>query len=521
MTSSETFEPRLAGMPVPPHVRRAGKYLLGPKLGVSPVKSIIQCLARLEGTDEYYQLKLLTLSTSGSDRSRLRDESQDEKQGKMLLHTEHSLLSLLSGMEGVVQKHDFFTEMCLIEENAGQGKMFYSGRKNRRICLVLDCLSPNDFTVRTQDLINLQHHVIREKKLSEREALGIFYNVVKIVERLHQRNVVHRDLKLGNIVLNLRSRGITLTNFCLGKHLMNDGDLLKDQRGSPAYISPDVLSGKPYAGKPSDMWALGVVLFTMLYGQFPFYDSVPQELFAKIKTAEYTIPDDGRVSEDTKGMIRNLLITDAKKRMTSSQVRDALESIIAIWRSISAPSSHLQLVPEFFEETAKEKAAKEKAAKLESAHTGLMLNLMQQCHRMPDKDTTTSTPPPPATNSPGTITVTRLSSDARPLTAEEYRMYGSMVGRLRQSNATTSSTGRPLNGSTPAAAPVGDTNPAAGEDTQLLLSARSPLLAASLRRPQQPYPPPVPAEPAVAPVPVLEQESVLDLSGPTSRRNNE
>ena len=61
---------------------------------------------------------------------------------------------------------------------------------------------------------------------------------------------------------------IILTTF-LGKHLMNDTDLLKDQRGSPAYISPDVLSGKPYLGKPSDMWALGVVLFTMLYGQFP------------------------------------------------------------------------------------------------------------------------------------------------------------------------------------------------------------------------------------------------------------
>jgi len=43
-------------------------------------------------------------------------------------------------------------------------------------------------------------------------------------------------------------------------------------------------------GKPSDMWALGVVLFTMLYGQFPFYDSAPQELFRKIKAAEYRIP---------------------------------------------------------------------------------------------------------------------------------------------------------------------------------------------------------------------------------------
>ena len=52
------------------------------------------------------------------------------------------------------------------------------------------------------------------------------------------------------------------------------------------------------------MWALGVVMFTMLYGQFPFYDSAPQELFNKIKSAEFTIPEDGRVSEDTVSVIR-------------------------------------------------------------------------------------------------------------------------------------------------------------------------------------------------------------------------
>ena len=43
-------------MPVTPHVRRAGCYLLGPKLGMSPVKSIVQCLARKEGTDDFYQV---------------------------------------------------------------------------------------------------------------------------------------------------------------------------------------------------------------------------------------------------------------------------------------------------------------------------------------------------------------------------------------------------------------------------------------------------------------------------------
>ena len=49
-------------------------------------------------------------------------------------------------------------------------------------------------------------------------------------------------------------------------------------------------AGAPYSGKASDMWALGVVLYTMLYGQFPFYDSIPHELFRKIKTAEFLLP---------------------------------------------------------------------------------------------------------------------------------------------------------------------------------------------------------------------------------------
>ena len=63
-------------------------------------------------------------------------ESQDEKHGKMLLHTEHSLLSLLEGEKGIVQKHDFFTELCLHEQDLGKGKIVYNGKRTRRICLV-------------------------------------------------------------------------------------------------------------------------------------------------------------------------------------------------------------------------------------------------------------------------------------------------------------------------------------------------------------------------------------------------
>ncbi|XP_037005210.1 serine/threonine-protein kinase 40 isoform X3 [Artibeus jamaicensis] len=286
------------------NAKRAGPFILGPRLGNSPVPSIVQCLARKDGTDDFYQLK-----------------------------------------DGVVHHHGLFQDRtCEIVEDTESSRMVRKMKK--RICLVLDCLCAHDFSDKTADLINLQHYVIKEKRLSERETVVIFYDVVRVVEALHQKNIVHRDLKLGNMVLNKRTHRITITNFCLGKHLVSEGDLLKDQRGSPAYISPDVLSGRPYRGKPSDMWALGVVLFTMLYGQFPFYDSIPQELFRKIKAAEYTIPEDGRVSESTVCLIRKLLVLDPQQRLAAADVLEALSAIIASWQSLSSLSGPLQVVPD-------------------------------------------------------------------------------------------------------------------------------------------------------------------------------
>ncbi|KAL8586659.1 hypothetical protein ACOMHN_040167 [Nucella lapillus] len=72
-----------------PHIvkrglKRAGQYLLGPRIGSSPVRSIVQVLARKEGTDEFYTLKILTLENA-------EKETQDDRQGKMLMHTEFCL----------------------------------------------------------------------------------------------------------------------------------------------------------------------------------------------------------------------------------------------------------------------------------------------------------------------------------------------------------------------------------------------------------------------------------------------
>lgn len=73
---------------------------------------------------------------------------------------------------------------CEAVEDSESGRMVKKMKK--RICLVLDCLCAHDFSDKTADLINLQHYVIKEKRLSERETVVIFYDVVRVVEALHQ-----------------------------------------------------------------------------------------------------------------------------------------------------------------------------------------------------------------------------------------------------------------------------------------------------------------------------------------------
>lgn len=173
-------------------LKRAGPYLLGPRLGNSPVRSIVQCLAKKDGTDDFYSIKILTLADAGR-------ESQDDKQGKMLLHTEYSLLSLLHDQDGVVHHHGLFKdeyyEEIPLEKDSSSTTTVHRSQQNsvarqyrirHRLCLVLDCLCAHDFSSDTADLINLQHYVIREKRLSERETIIIFHDIVRVVECLHK-----------------------------------------------------------------------------------------------------------------------------------------------------------------------------------------------------------------------------------------------------------------------------------------------------------------------------------------------
>ncbi|XP_052864437.1 tribbles homolog 1-like [Anopheles cruzii] len=168
---------------------------------------------------------------------------------------------------------------------------------------------------------DLHSYVRTRKRLREPEARRLCRQMCEVVKSCHEQGIVLRDLKLRKFVFADHE----------GKHLklesledavvLNDPaeDLLQDKRGCPAYVSPEILrTNTTYSGKAADMWSLGVIMYTMLVGRYPFNDSEHASLFAKISRGQFTIPD--CLSSKARCMIRALLRRDPEERITSDDV---------------------------------------------------------------------------------------------------------------------------------------------------------------------------------------------------------
>ncbi|XP_051540034.1 hormonally up-regulated neu tumor-associated kinase homolog A-like [Myxocyprinus asiaticus] len=117
---------------------------------------------------------------------------------------------------------------------------------------------------------NLMNHIYEMKRLDEREAQKYVRHLVMAVEHLHRAGVVHRDLKIENLLLdeqdNIKLIDFGLSN-CAG--ILGYTDPFSTQCGSPAYAAPELLSRKKY-GPKVDVWSIGVNMYAMLTGTLPF-----------------------------------------------------------------------------------------------------------------------------------------------------------------------------------------------------------------------------------------------------------
>jgi serine/threonine protein kinase len=163
------------------------------------------------------------------------------------------------------------------------------------------------------DLLN---YVRKRRKLKEDIAKYVFKQVVEGLHYCHSKRIVHRDIKLDNLLLD-EDGSVKLCDFGVSKHLKDYNEVMTEQCGTPAYIAPEILKDKGYKGFGVDIWSLGVCLYAMLYGTVPFKANNMSELHQLILKAKYSLKDDKvEISDDAKSLIKALLEPDPSKRLT-------------------------------------------------------------------------------------------------------------------------------------------------------------------------------------------------------------
>jgi len=157
----------------------------------------------------------------------------------------------------------------------------------------------------------------------ENIAAPIIEQILRAVQYLHEHGIVHRDLKLENVLYkDIDTNLVKLADFGESKREKNR---LKSFVGTPDYLAPEVIKGLKY-GREVDMWAVGVITYVVLCGYPTFNGTNELEVFQNITLVnyEYQSPDWDYVSEEAKNFIDSLLLLEPKDRMTAPQ---ALEHI--------------------------------------------------------------------------------------------------------------------------------------------------------------------------------------------------
>lgn len=168
---------------------------------------------------------------------------------------------------------------------------------------------------------DLHSYIRAKRKLKEAEASRLFNQIVSAVRHCHQNGIVLRDLKLRKFVFKDAERTQLKLEGLEDACVLDDeeDDRLSDKHGCPAYVSPEILNTtESYSGRCADTWSLGVILYTILIGRYPFQDSDASALFTKIRRGLYTIPD--TISSRAKCLIRSLLRMQPQKRLLAGEI---------------------------------------------------------------------------------------------------------------------------------------------------------------------------------------------------------
>ncbi|XP_021057572.1 RAC-alpha serine/threonine-protein kinase isoform X2 [Mus pahari] len=227
-------------------------------------------LVKEKATGRYYAMKILKKEVIVA-----KDEvAHTLTENRVLQNSRHPFLTALKYS---FQTHD---RLCFVMEYANGGELFF--------------------------------HLSRERVFSEDRARFYGAEIVSALDYLHsEKNVVYRDLKLENLMLD-KDGHIKITDFGLCKEGIKDGATMKTFCGTPEYLAPEVLEDNDY-GRAVDWWGLGVVMYEMMCGRLPFYNQDHEKLFELILMEEIRFPR--TLGPEAKSLLSGLLKKDPTQRL--------------------------------------------------------------------------------------------------------------------------------------------------------------------------------------------------------------
>lgn len=183
-------------------------------------------------------------------------------------------------------------------------KLHYAIQDNHKLYLLLQYAPGGE----------LFTHLASERMFSEDVAAFYIAQMATALRHLHSQGIVYRDLKPENRLLD-ESGHLLLTDFGLSKNAEGDSSC-NSLLGTPEYMAPEVLMGKPY-DYSVDWWSLGAVMFDLLTGSPPFTGNNHKRIIEKITTKKLPMPY--YLSEDAKDLLRRLLRKEPSKRLSWQQ----------------------------------------------------------------------------------------------------------------------------------------------------------------------------------------------------------
>lgn len=162
--------------------------------------------------------------------------------------------------------------------------------------------------------------IYEKKQIELNECQNLFFQIVMAVKYVHSLNLSHRDLKLENILLADAKKSIVkLTDFGFVREFNpKNRKFLSTVCGTVVYMAPELLKSEKYSGFSVDIWSLGIILFTMLYGEMPFDEDDDLKTKFKILNEEPRYRD--IIPQDLQLLIKKMLSKDPNQRPSLNEI---------------------------------------------------------------------------------------------------------------------------------------------------------------------------------------------------------